>query len=99
LRILDLDPNSLDEPESLPRAQASTPIALARPLTRRRGLVSLANIRTAASQPAIAIQCDEEIRNLVEHTIYIPPELLLPSLEVGPLQLLAYHIEVRRGCE
>jgi glucosamine--fructose-6-phosphate aminotransferase (isomerizing) len=38
---------------------------------------------------------------LVEHTIYIPPapELLLPILEVVPLQLLAYHIAVRRGCD
>jgi glucosamine--fructose-6-phosphate aminotransferase (isomerizing) len=25
-------------------------------------------------------------------------ELLLPILEVVPLQLLAYHIAVRRGC-
>jgi glucosamine--fructose-6-phosphate aminotransferase (isomerizing) len=37
----------------------------------------------------------------VEHVIYIPqaPELLLPVLEVVPLQLLAYHIAVRRGCD
>jgi glucosamine--fructose-6-phosphate aminotransferase (isomerizing) len=27
------------------------------------------------------------------------PELLLPVLEVVPLQLLAYHIAVRRGCD
>ncbi|WP_353069564.1 hypothetical protein RBB75_03605 [Tunturibacter empetritectus] len=27
------------------------------------------------------------------------PELLLPILEVVPLQLLAYHIAVRRGCD
>jgi glucosamine 6-phosphate synthetase-like amidotransferase/phosphosugar isomerase protein len=26
-------------------------------------------------------------------------ELLLPILEVVPLQLLAYHIAVRRGCD
>ena len=40
-------------------------------------------------------------RQLVEHTIHIPPapELLLPILEVVPLQLLAYHIAVRRGCD
>ena len=33
--------------------------------------------------------------------IYIPPalELLLPMLEVVPLQLLAYHIAVRQGCD
>jgi glucosamine 6-phosphate synthetase-like amidotransferase/phosphosugar isomerase protein len=28
----------------------------------------------------------------------LTPELLLPILEVVPLQLLAYHIAVRRGC-
>jgi glutamine---fructose-6-phosphate transaminase (isomerizing) len=50
---------------------------------------------------AIAIQGDEEIKQRVEHTIQIPqaPELLLPVLEVVPLQLLAYHIAVRRGCD
>jgi glucosamine--fructose-6-phosphate aminotransferase (isomerizing) len=50
---------------------------------------------------AIAIQGDREISQLVEHTIHIPqaPELLLPILEVIPLQLLAYHIAVRRGCD
>ena len=50
---------------------------------------------------AIAIEGDEEIQHLVEHTIQIPqaPELLLPVLEVVPLQLLAYHIAVRRGCD
>jgi glucosamine 6-phosphate synthetase-like amidotransferase/phosphosugar isomerase protein len=38
---------------------------------------------------------------LVEQVIYIPAahELLLPILEVVPLQLLAYHIAVRRGCD
>jgi glucosamine--fructose-6-phosphate aminotransferase (isomerizing) len=31
----------------------------------------------------------------VPHTI----EMLAPLLEVLPLQLLAYHIAVRRGCD
>jgi glucosamine--fructose-6-phosphate aminotransferase (isomerizing) len=33
--------------------------------------------------------------------IEIPPapELIAPILEVVPLQLLAYHIAVRRGCD
>jgi glucosamine--fructose-6-phosphate aminotransferase (isomerizing) len=50
---------------------------------------------------AIAIEGDTDIAGLVEHVIYIPaaPELLLPILEVVPLQLLAYHIAVRRGCD
>jgi glutamine---fructose-6-phosphate transaminase (isomerizing) len=35
------------------------------------------------------------------HAIEIPaaPELLSPILEIIPLQLLAYHIAVRRGCD
>jgi glutamine---fructose-6-phosphate transaminase (isomerizing) len=50
---------------------------------------------------AIATEGDEEIRESVDHVLYVPhaPELLLPILEVVPLQLLAYHIAVRRGCD
>lgn len=50
---------------------------------------------------AIATEGDEEIRESVDHVFYVPraPELLLPILEVVPLQLLAYHIAVRRGCD
>jgi glucosamine--fructose-6-phosphate aminotransferase (isomerizing) len=66
---------------------------------------TLSNIQEVAARSgrviAIAIEGDNEIAQLVEHTIYIPqaPELLLPILEVVPLQLLAYHIAVRRGCD
>jgi glucosamine--fructose-6-phosphate aminotransferase (isomerizing) len=31
--------------------------------------------------------------------IGVTNELLLPILEVVPLQMLAYHIAVRRGCD
>ncbi|MGB9416325.1 MAG: glutamine--fructose-6-phosphate transaminase (isomerizing) [Acidobacteriaceae bacterium] len=50
---------------------------------------------------AIATEGDAHIGQLVEHVIFIPPapELLLPVLEVVPLQLLAYYIAVRRGCD
>jgi glutamine---fructose-6-phosphate transaminase (isomerizing) len=66
---------------------------------------TLSNIQEVTARSgrviAIAIEGDEEIKQLVEHTIQIPqaPELLLPVLEVVPLQLLAYHIAVRRGCD
>ncbi len=66
---------------------------------------TLSNIQEVTARSgrviAVAIQGDEEIGQLVEHTIFIPqaPELLLPILEVVPLQLLAYHIAVRRGCD
>src|SRR5215468_2123438 len=50
---------------------------------------------------ALAIEGDEEIKEAADHVLYVPPapELLLPILEVVPLQLLAYHIAVRRGCD
>src|SRR5579859_5733497 len=50
---------------------------------------------------AIAIEGDEEIKESVDHVIYIPqaPELLLPILEIVPLQLLAYYMAVDRGCD
>ncbi len=66
---------------------------------------SLSNIQevTARSGKVIAVATigDEEIRQLVDHVLHIPeaPELLTPILEVVPLQLLAYHIAVRRGCD
>ncbi len=66
---------------------------------------TLSNIQEVTARSgrviAIAIEGDQHITQLVEHTIHIPaaPELLLPLLEVVPLQLLAYHIAVRRGCD
>ena len=50
---------------------------------------------------AVATEGDEEIREAADHVIYVPaaPEELLPILEIIPLQLLAYHIAVRRGCD
>ena len=66
---------------------------------------TLSNIQEVTARSgrviAIATEGDEHIGQLVEHTIHIPaaPELLLPLLEVVPLQLLAYHIAVRRGCD
>ncbi len=66
---------------------------------------TLSNIQEVTARSgrviAIATEGDTTITQLVEHTIHIPaaPELLLPVLEVVPLQLLAYHIAVRRGCD
>jgi len=50
---------------------------------------------------ALATEGDEEIKEDADHVLYIPPapEELLPILEIVPLQLLAYHIAVRRGCD
>lgn len=50
---------------------------------------------------ALATEGDEEIRSNADHVLYIPPapEELSAILEIVPLQLLAYHIAVRRGCD
>ena len=50
---------------------------------------------------AVACEGDEEVVKTADHVITIPAtnELLLPLLEIVPLQLLAYHIAVRLGCD
>jgi len=50
---------------------------------------------------AIASEDDQFIQSRVDHVIYIPTtlEFLAPILTIIPLQLLAYYIAVRRGCD
>ncbi len=66
---------------------------------------TLSNIQEvrARSGVVVAVACegDEEVAKMADHLITIPHsrELLLPLLEMIPLQLLAYHIAVRRGCD
>jgi len=50
---------------------------------------------------AIATEGDEQIGEKVDHVFYIPKttDPLTPMLSVIPLQLLAYHIAVMRGCD
>jgi glucosamine--fructose-6-phosphate aminotransferase (isomerizing) len=50
---------------------------------------------------AIASEGDQEIAKKAEHVIYVPATLpaLTPVLAVVPLQILAYHIAVLRGCD
>ncbi len=49
---------------------------------------------------AVASEGDEEIAKKVNHVIYVPEtlEFLSPLLTIIPLQLLAYHTAVLRGC-
>jgi glucosamine--fructose-6-phosphate aminotransferase (isomerizing) len=66
---------------------------------------TLSNIQEvkARSGRVVAVACegDEEVAKMADHLITIPVtrELLLPLLEMIPMQLLAYHIAVRRGCD
>ena len=50
---------------------------------------------------AVVTEGDHLARETADHVIEIPraPELIAPILEIVPLQLLAYHIAVRRGCD
>ncbi len=49
---------------------------------------------------AIVTEGDKEVKTMAKYTIEIPntEEVLSPLLTVIPLQLLAYHIAVMRGC-
>jgi len=50
---------------------------------------------------ALASEDDNQIPRMAEHVIRIPEisDYLLPILMIVPLQLLAYHIAVLRGCD
>ena len=64
---------------------------------------TLSNIQEVKSAKAwwspLPGEGDDEVAKIADHVITIPTtnELLLPILEVVPMQLLAYHIAIRRG--
>jgi glucosamine--fructose-6-phosphate aminotransferase (isomerizing) len=66
---------------------------------------SVSNIQEVRARDGIVISIvtagDRLARESSNHIIEIPaaPELFSPLLEIIPLQLLAYHIAVRRGCD
>ena len=50
---------------------------------------------------AIVNDGDSDVARLADHVIEVPEtdDMLTPILSVVPLQLLAYHIAVLRGCD
>jgi glucosamine--fructose-6-phosphate aminotransferase (isomerizing) len=50
---------------------------------------------------ALATEGDVDITAKADHVLYVPPTpmLLSPVVNVVPLQLLAYYLAVRRGCD
>jgi glucosamine--fructose-6-phosphate aminotransferase (isomerizing) len=96
-------PNALID-ETLPVVVLATRDE-ADPASKLRYEKTLSNIQEVTARSgrviAVATEGDETIGDLVEHVIYIPPapELLSPLIEIVPLQLLAYYIAVRRGCD
>jgi len=75
------------------------------PASKLRYEKTLSNIQEVTARSgrviAVATRGDTTIAGLVEHVVYVPhtPELLSPLIEIVPLQLLAYYIAVRRGCD
>ena len=65
---------------------------------------SVSNIKEVKARDGIVISVvtmgDKLAKEASDHIIELPPapDLLSPLLEIIPLQLLAYHIAVRRGC-
>ena len=66
---------------------------------------TLSNVSEASARGgtiiAVATEGDNAIADMVDHVIYIPraaPEIT-PILMAVPMQLLAYHIGIRRGCD
>ena len=63
------------------------------------------NVREVASREGIIVsvglESDSDLKECSQYYIPLSPtnEFLLPILEVIPLQLLAYHVAVRRGCD
>ncbi len=96
-------PNALID-ETLPVVVLATRDE-ADPASKLRYEKTLSNIQEVTARSgrviAIATEGDTTLAGLVEHVILIPPafELLSPLIEIVPLQLLAYYIAVRRGCD
>jgi glucosamine--fructose-6-phosphate aminotransferase (isomerizing) len=72
---------------------------------RQRYEKLLNNVQEVRSREAIVVSVgledDEDLRSSSQHYLPVPRtnEYLLPILEALPLQLLAYHVAVRRGCD
>ncbi len=88
LPVVVLAPRDENDPESMTRYEKS--VSNIKEVKARDGIVI-----------SIVTEGDHLAREASDHVIEIPaaPELLTPILEIIPLQLLAYHIAVRRGCD
>ncbi|HCC57096.1 MAG TPA: glutamine--fructose-6-phosphate transaminase (isomerizing) [Solibacterales bacterium] len=75
------------------------------PVSRQLYEKTISNMQEVKAREGIVIalvsEGDTEAARVADHVIEIPSttELLLPILEIVPLQLLAYHVAVRRGCD
>lgn len=96
-------PNALID-ENLPVVVIATADP-ADPASLQRFEKTLANIEEVKARGgrvvAVATEGMDAAAERSDFVLRVPPapELLLPLVEVIPLQLLAYHIAVRRGCD
>jgi glutamine---fructose-6-phosphate transaminase (isomerizing) len=69
-------------------------------LRYRRTLEVMKEVRSRRGPlVTVATEGDKEVGAIADHVFYVPaaPELLLPIVEVIPLQLFAYHVAVNKG--
>jgi glucosamine--fructose-6-phosphate aminotransferase (isomerizing) len=69
-------------------------------LRYRRTLEVMKEVRSRRGHlVTVATEGDDEVATIADHVFYVPaaPELLLPIVEVIPLQLCAYHVAVDKG--
>ncbi len=67
-----------------------------------RMLGNIEEVRARDGQVIAVVQAgDRQVAAKAQHVIEVPvaADLLMPLITVVPLQLLAYHIAVRRGCD
>jgi len=72
-----------------------------RGLQYEKVLSNMEEVKSRGGQTiAVATEGDSGIKRLAKHVFYVPdvPEPFQPILNVVPLQLLAYHVAVLRGC-
>jgi len=72
-----------------------------RGLQYEKVLSNMEEVKSRGGQTiAVATEGDSEIQRLADHVFYVPDvsEPFQPILNVVPLQLLAYHVAVLRGC-
>jgi glucosamine--fructose-6-phosphate aminotransferase (isomerizing) len=96
-------PNALID-ENLPVVIIATR-DVASPQSMTRYEKTMSNLKEVKARSgiviALATEGDKEIAEEADHVLFVPsaPDELSPILEIVPLQLLAYHIAVRRGCD
>jgi glucosamine--fructose-6-phosphate aminotransferase (isomerizing) len=70
--------------------------------TYQKTMANVSEVRARGGRIIIvATEGDDEAPKIADHVIFIPPVIdeLSPLLTVVPLQLLAYHTAVARGCD